>query len=120
MDTEKCKGLIDKHLIIHKTDPRFASIQYYAESGKVSGELYLRLKALIAEVEETTRNEASDISASIISCFLKDAAKNNKEYSKITIQMRDNDLQVQGHTAIPYGQSWGKWLVKESKILNNL
>ena len=59
--------------------------------------------------------------ADVISCFLKETKESNKDkYSKITIQMRDNELQVQGHNAIPYGQSWGKWLIDESSALNNL
>lgn len=57
---------------------------------------------------------------SVVSCFLKEVAKNNKDYTRITIQIKNNELGVYGHTQIPYGHSWGKWLVKESQDLNKI
>lgn len=84
-------------------------------------EIDLILAKINGVVDSLERDNEKCNLASVISCFLKETATDNKDkFSTITIQMRDNELQVQGHTAIPYGQGWGKWLVKESSVLNNL
>lgn len=52
----KIDELINKHLSFEKTSLAFASVEYFAETGNISGELYLRLQAMLEEaLAETER-----------------------------------------------------------------
>jgi hypothetical protein len=68
MENDKIKELIDKHLKFERTSVEFASVKYFAESGKISGELFLRLKNLINECagQELETSEKAGLLADVI------------------------------------------------------
>lgn len=55
----KTQELIDKYLSFDKTSLQFASVEYFARSGKISGELHKSITAMLNDAAASTIIEYS-------------------------------------------------------------